>query len=49
MFVSLLKIFFKMVHISTNCCILEQKSLAINTFITVPKRFLQPGHLAFAK
>ena len=39
---------FKMVLISTKCCIIEQQTTAINTLITAPIRFLQSGHLAFA-
>ena len=37
-----------MVHISTNCCITEQQTTAINKLIAVPILFLQSGHLAFA-
>ena len=40
---------FKMVLISTNCCIIEQQTTASNTLITVPVHFLQSGHPAFAK
>ena len=39
---------FKMVHISTNCCITEKQTTAINTLITIPI-FFQSGHLALAK
>ena len=40
---------FKMVHVSTNCCITEQQTIAIDKIITVPILFLQSGHVAFAK
>ena len=38
-----------MVHISANCCIIEQKTIAINKLFTVFILCLQSRRLAFAK
>ena len=43
-----IRLSFKMVNISTNCCIINQHTTAINKLITVHIFFLQSGHLIFA-
>ena len=42
-------IFFQMMLISINCCIVELQTTEINKLITVSILFLLSGHLAFAK